>query len=127
MPRFAILRHEPGPNSRAGLHWDLMLEPEEGGPLYTWALGRPPANGSTIEAEQLAPHRRHYLSYEGPVSGDRGTVRQWDVGALNWLRDSPFEIAVELLGEKASWKVRLVQHDHGWRATFATLSGGSNS
>lgn len=34
---------------------------------------RPPA---ALGAERLADHRRVYLEYEGPLSGDRGEVRR---------------------------------------------------
>lgn len=73
MPRFVILEHD-----HPALHWDLMLE--VGDVLQTWRLARAPERGRDIEATPLGGHRRMYLDYEGPVSGDRGTVKRWDAG-----------------------------------------------
>src|ERR1043166_2404 len=74
MPRFVIL--EP---DHPQLHRDLMLE--TGDVLRTWRLMRPPEiPGETIEAVAIGDHRKAYLDYEGPVSGNRGSVRRWDAG-----------------------------------------------
>jgi hypothetical protein len=73
MPRFVILEHD-----HPVLHWDLMLE--DGEVLRTWRLAAPPGPGTAIAAEALPDHRKHYLDYEGPVGGGRGTVRRWDRG-----------------------------------------------
>jgi hypothetical protein len=94
MARFVILRHD----SPRSLHWDLMLE--HAGALRTWALESRPAAGHLIAAEALADHRIAYLDYEGPISGDRGTVAQWDHGeyvAVVWSDDI---VNVELNGQK---------------------------
>jgi hypothetical protein len=73
--RFTILAHDhPVP------HWDLLLELDEQGPLATWRMLDDPGHGSLWRAESLPAHRRVYLDYEGPVSGDRGTVVRWDCG-----------------------------------------------
>ncbi|MCS7047501.1 MAG: hypothetical protein NZO58_14185, partial [Gemmataceae bacterium] len=72
MPRYVILEHD-----HPALHWDFMLE--RGDVLRTWRLPAPPSIGK-IAAQALADHRRAYLDYEGPVSGNRGTVRRWDAG-----------------------------------------------
>lgn len=74
MPRFVILEHD-----HPELHWDLMLE--TGDVLRTWRLAEPPtAIGQSIRAIPIADHRTMYLDYEGPVSGNRGTVNRWDAG-----------------------------------------------
>ena len=71
MPRFVVLHHVGhGPP-----HYDLMLEIDGQDRLRTWRLPAwPPADGD--DAEELPPHRRGYLDYEGPISRDRGTVRR---------------------------------------------------
>ncbi len=73
MPRFVVLEHD-----WPRLHWDLMLEHD--GILRTWRLAAPPEANATIDAEASFDHRLIYLDYEGPVSGNRGTVRRWDAG-----------------------------------------------
>ena len=71
--RFAVLEHRWN-----GVHWDLMVE--DGDSLRTWAIDAPIEDGIDLSARALAAHRRVYLDYEGPVSGDRGEVRRWDAG-----------------------------------------------
>jgi|ERR1043165_1934250 hypothetical protein len=86
MPRFVILEHD-----HPHLHWDLMLEAGE--VLQTWRLAQPPEEPAcVIEAEALGDHRQMYLDYEGPVSGNRGTVRRWDVGSYTIEPDSSADV-----------------------------------
>ena len=80
MSRFAILRHD-----HPVLHWDLLLE--DGECCLTWRLSAEPtgADSRRIEVEPMPPHRLVYLTYEGPVSGNRGTVTAWDRGTFTWI------------------------------------------
>ena len=80
MPRYVVLRHECPPGSERPSHWDLMLD--AGDVLRTWALGESPDSGGVRPAERLADHRREYLTYEGPISGGRGSVSRWDEGTF---------------------------------------------
>jgi len=74
MPRYVILQHD-----HPELHWDLMLQ--AGDKLRTWRLAKAPIKpGEAIEATAIGDHRLMYLDYEGPVSGGRGRVVQWDHG-----------------------------------------------
>ena len=70
MPRFAILEHD-----WPSRHWDLLLE--DGDALLAWRLMEEPRAGMAVIAEKNADHRTVYLDYEGPVSGDRGSVTRW--------------------------------------------------
>ena len=88
MPRFVILEHD-----HPVLHWDLMLE--TGDMLKTWRLPAPPPVDGAL-AEPIGDHRRMYLDYEGPVSGNRGMVKRWDAGE--------YEMRIQT---EASWTVRL--------------------
>jgi hypothetical protein len=86
LPRFVVLAHDwPEP------HFDLMLE--DGPVLLTWRLTDPPVVGRAIPAERIANHRICYLTYEGPVSGGRGSVRRVDGGT--YVRTSPSDIHCE--------------------------------
>ena len=78
MPRFVILTHD-----WPFLHWDLMLE--WGDALKTWRLDRIPQQASAMEAVPLPDHRLAYLDYEGPVSGNRGSVRRIDSGTFSLI------------------------------------------
>ena len=121
MPRFVILRHEPGPKSARGLHWDLMLEQEKS--LLTWALDCEPAVGIEIPALRLPDHRIAYLEHHGPVSGERGEVSRFDNGTFRLL--TPFagdvDFAVEISGERLRGTVHFEQIDpptHRWVVVF---------
>jgi len=106
MPRFVILRHQPGPNTKRPPHWDLMFE--HGNVLRTFACTDEPIAGDSkvgdpdvrtqIEAEQIDDHRLIYLDYEGPISGGRGDVRRWDHGTFDVIEDTPGCWQLELRG-----------------------------
>ena len=51
-------------------------------------------------AEALADHRIVYLTYEGPVSGDRGHVTQWDRGDYSVVDDHGDRLAIHLMGDR---------------------------
>ena len=78
--RFVLLFHELPPNSVRPSHWDLMLEKD--GVLQTWAIAQNPLNKGVYDAVQLADHRIDYLSFQGPISGDRGHVSRTDFGDI---------------------------------------------
>lgn len=96
MPRFVILRHELPPGGGRASHFDLMIE--RGAALRTWALDSFPDGKSPVAAEELADHRLDYLSYEGPVSGDRGQVIRADEGTCELLAAGDDAWSVEFQG-----------------------------
>lgn len=91
--RYVILEHD-----HPFRHWDLMLE--DGEILRTWRLLAPPAPGATVVAEASFDHRRVYLEYEGPLSGNRGTVVRWESGTFAWLERTDCRIIVRLDGQR---------------------------
>lgn len=104
MPRYAILEHD-----HPHRHWDLLLE--AGDVLRTWRLSDEPAAGQTIAAEATFDHRLVYLDYEGPISGGRGSVVQWDAGTFTWVKDESDQIIVQLAGKRLQGTAHL-QRDH---------------
>ena len=73
--RYVILSHDwPAP------HFDLMLEAADSGPMPSWRLFALPTDGAAVPAEVAPHHRAAYLTYEGPVSGGRGSVRRVEAG-----------------------------------------------
>lgn len=104
MPRFAILEHD-WPTR----HWDLLLE--HGTILKSWRLLTEPHPGQFVVAEPIADHRLLYLDYEGEVSGDRGTVTQWDTGVYEGEIGETW--AVQWIGERSQGTARLMQTDDG--------------
>ncbi len=73
--QFVILEHD-----FPFLHWDYLIE--DGEMLASWRLMVAPGNGISALATRIGDHRRHYLTYEGPVSGNRGAVRRVQAGLL---------------------------------------------
>ncbi|MBP86984.1 MAG: hypothetical protein CMJ64_09755 [Planctomycetaceae bacterium] len=118
MWRFVVLRHEPGPASTRELHWDLMLEDDSD--LRTWALVSEPKPDATIVAIELPNHRKDYLVYEGPVSGERGSVTRFDHGTYSLIRESSDEVAIELNGQRLRAAVTLQRcsDDQRWLVAF---------
>ncbi len=119
MPRFVVLQHDH-PDQ---LHWDFMLD--QGETLATWSLPLPPASEHLLPARSLADHRRIYLDYEGPVSGNRGTVTQWDEGHFEWVERSSDRVVVDLQGRKIIGRVRIEASDHMPDGFCWYLSAGS--
>lgn len=91
MPRFVILEHDwPTP------HFDLMLE--TGATLRTWRLHRLPTSEHVNEAIRIADHRLEYLTYEGPLSRGRGSVRRVQAGEYTSCVATPTGFRVDLGG-----------------------------
>lgn len=112
--RFVILTHD-----HPHLHWDLMLE--EAHDLRTWRLLAEPDSAGPIPAEALPPHRKHYLTYEGPVSGNRGTVTRWDSGSYELLQADEQHVRVRLDGSRLNTEISIRLSDEAagrWEIQF---------
>ena len=86
LPRFVILHHQ----SPTNVHWDVMLETDSA--LATWSISPQCVSGVsfTCPANRLPDHRKHYLDYEGAISGNRGVVSRVDVGTYEQLAPQQF-------------------------------------
>ncbi|QEH33535.1 ATP-dependent DNA ligase [Aquisphaera giovannonii] len=104
--RFVLLEHEHN-----GVHWDFMLE--AGGALWTWALRALPERGREVVARRLPDHRLAYLSYEGPISGDRGRVRRVAEGTHRTAVAGAGCLKVELAGDQLVGTVDLYDAGSG--------------
>lgn len=104
MPRFVVLEHDwPSP------HWDLLLE--AGPVLKAWRLLAEPGPGRGVPAEPNFDHRPVYLDYEGPLSGDRGSVRRWDRGEYDGDLTGG---EVRLEGGRLTGTLRIERTGSGW-------------
>ena len=64
-------------------HFDLMVDVPGRAKLVTWRIKTPPAEWSraaTFVPERIQDHRRVYLTFEGPLSENRGTVARVAAG-----------------------------------------------
>jgi hypothetical protein len=124
MPRFVLLRHECPPEFGKPSHWDLMLE--DAGALLTWSLVELPTPGGLAAfATRLDDHRLAYLDYEGPLSGERGSVSRVDAGEFQWVERTDQRIVVscagrQLLGTLTAQRVG----GASWRLSFEAATEG---
>jgi hypothetical protein len=97
-----LLRHDL-PDASHHYDWLVDIVGTEDAPLTTFRLPQPlhqlPA-GCALAARRIADHRRVYLSYEGAIAGDRGSVqpiaRGWVDGARSL--DAEMDVAVHWQG-----------------------------
>lgn len=86
-----LLRHR---TPEGGVHYDWMIE--RGGVLVTFRVADRIDRGvAEFQGERLPDHRAAYLTYEGGVSGGRGTVMRVAEGQVRVLREAPTEFVVE--------------------------------
>lgn len=106
-PLFVILHHR----DHAGEHWDFMIEMQTA--LATWKLPADPAapDALPVQGTRIEDHRKHYLDYQGPVSGDRGHVTRVDKGPcrLHQAGDKVWEFTLD--GRRMKGAFRLERDD----------------
>jgi hypothetical protein len=114
--RTVILRH----NLPDGAwHRDWLLEMPDAGvdpdarTLHAFRIGPEAASpddpaAREFLAEPMPPHRRAYLDFEGPLSGDRGAVRRIASGRIEWAsdRDGLLVVSVDWGRGPAVWTGR---------------------
>ncbi len=113
MPRFVVLEHD-----HPLLHWDLMLE--QGEELWSWRLSVPLTANQPQAGERTPNHRKLYLDYEGPVSGNRGHVIRRESGSFSWRRQEPEHLEVDLDGQNLRGVLILVEEASCWRILLQT-------
>jgi hypothetical protein len=89
--RYVVLHHT-GIDSP---HFDFMVETALASRLATWRTSHWPVSAGQ-GFEPLDLHRREYLDYEGPVSGNRGHVKRIAVGCCRVVLSSPLTWTIEL-------------------------------
>jgi len=89
---------------------------ESGDVLLTWQLKREPRHSEDlpIEAHRIADHRKAYLDYEGPISGDRGHVSRVDRGELAIQESQEDKVRFDLLGKRLTGTFRLRREGEQW-------------
>jgi hypothetical protein len=105
--RFVILVHR----GHGPLHYDLLLE--QGDALATWQFETNPAEAlaEKLPCRRLPDHRRIYLDYQGPISGERGQVQRVESGLWQPLCITDARWEFELSSEEFSGRFVLQAHD----------------
>ena len=93
-----------------------MLEKEAA--LRTWRLLKAPGGPGVMTAEPLAEHRLAYLDYEGPVSGNRGTVQAFDRGEYSLVDETADSLVVRLRGAKLCGQAKIGRFSDAETMTF---------
>jgi hypothetical protein len=129
MPRFVLLYHDCPPSYARASHWDFMLESND--VLCTWALELLPRDWQAVHArtagiypdcpplssanqvsvERLGEHRRDYLQFEGPLSGDRGSVARMATGTYEKEVEMPDRWQVVMAGTELLGLVTLARSE----------------
>ena len=86
--------------------------------LRTWRLDNEPLSSNTILATPISDHRLHYLEYEGPVSGGRGSVLRWDHGEYEVISESDVALVMRLRGEVLNGVAELLTNAEETRFVF---------
>lgn len=99
---FVVLEHKTDPH-----HFDLMLEREE--VLWTWAYYEPefPETFQELELERIQDHRKKYLTYEGPISRNRGHVQQMEKGSYEMSMNGSAQLEGSFYGNYWNGPFRL--------------------
>jgi len=105
---YVILRHEGVEMP----HFDWMFQADPAGELATWRSAVWPPAGEVV-LERLADHRKAYLTFEGEISGGRGSVRRVAQGLCEVEQGEGF------------WKLKLHPVPVGPSVSFSIIRGSS--
>ena len=130
-----LLLHEL-PDGSSHVDWLIGRDAEGTEPMYSFRLAQrldAVEPGQTLNCEQIADHRPHYLTYEGEVSGDRGRVSRLSRGALIAAEDAltpPISLDWQIRWEDQPGDVqhlRLVRYDeYQWIITCTQRTPADN-
>ena len=110
MNRFVVHKHTQG----SEFHWDLMIE--WGEKLKTWRLENPPEK-LAIEKTKATPifdHDKKFLTYQGSVNNDKGTVEIVDEGICTIKSTSENEMKINFDGRKLKDRFRFFYRENFW-------------
>jgi len=119
MARFVLLEHDTRtaagvPSAERGVHWDLLVEIPGQALIPTWRLAANPlTTPGPIPALRIKDHRRMYLEYEGPVSGDRGCLRRVEAGQGEQAMIAGETLLVHLTGQELRGWFEVVRQADG--------------
>jgi hypothetical protein len=77
-------------------HYDWLLDPGESLPLIAFRTDVYIPDAASFDAVRIDPHRRLYLDYEGPISGNRGEVRRVASGRCSVQLDALQRFTVDV-------------------------------
>ena len=92
---------------------------QHGDALATWQLLSEPVDRTSlpISARKIADHRVEYLTYQGPISRNRGTVTRVDSGTVVFESFDADRAVIRLSGERLKGRFTLTQSGEEWLFT----------
>lgn len=117
---------EPGDD-----HYDWLFE--SSGTLATWATRDrlPTHTDGEVAGLRLPDHRTMYLDFEGPVSGNRGSVRRVELGFFEVIRSSSDRYQLRTRGTREGiLNIYLTWFGDGssfWRISFSRNTAGTTT
>jgi hypothetical protein len=111
MNRFVIHKHTQGNE----VHWDLMIE--AGDILKTWRLENPPEKLATqkTRATPIFDHDKKFLTYQGSVNNDKGSVEIVDSGEYKLISENDCCMELIFNGKNLKGSFRLSGTAENWR------------
>ena len=95
------------------LHYDLRLEMD--GVLKSWALPKEPPLKPHIKrlAVQVEDHDLKHANFEGEIKEGygKGTVKIWDKGTYELVKQKPGEFVIKIHGKKIKGQYVLLQFE----------------
>ena len=98
---------------------------EAGPALRSWRLLGDPRTGEPVPAAANADHRVAYLDTQGPVSGERGSVRRVDAGSYDGELGETWEVLWR--GAAGAGVARMIQGEGGLVFVIIPASRGRES
>ncbi|MCX7679126.1 MAG: hypothetical protein N2316_07885 [Spirochaetes bacterium] len=115
--KYVIHHHTGHPTEKS--HFDFMIE--IGDALMTWRISatsiKKLIQGKKVRAARIADHRKMYLSYEGPISCNRGMVNIFDSGECQLISQKSETREYLLKGTMLCGVLRITPHTNN-RSTF---------
>ena len=119
--KFVIHRHTTVPD-----HYDLMIERE--GYLETYRIDEHDMmlflQGDEVASEKIGDHGKDYLTYEGPISCDRGHVSLFDEGEYSVERRDADGMVLRVRSKKLEGDISFRLHRYrGYLLRYESSAG----
>ncbi len=90
-------------------HYDWLFEPAADAPLLSLRVNSPLGPGN-FQSERLPDHRRVYLTFEGDIGANRGSVKRIQQGHVLHIKATPDAITAILTHNETHWHLAATPH-----------------
>jgi hypothetical protein len=85
-------------------HYDWLIEPAAGAALLSLRVPVPLQLGTHL-CERQPDHRRIYLTYEGPLTNNRGSVTRIQQGTVHHIAHTASTLDAVLIADNATYRI----------------------